>query len=97
MIGIVYLLVLVALAFGIGAFFLRRLPSESLLERVVFAIALGLGVVSYTILALGLLKLAKTVPLTIGVFVVGLPLAILGYRGACEPQFGPFRKFDSAR
>ncbi len=80
MIGIVYLLVLVALAFGIGAFFLRRLPSESLLERVVFAIALGLGVVSYTILALGLLKLAKTVPLTIGVFVVGLPLAILGYR-----------------
>ena len=80
MIGIVYLLVLVALAFGMGAFFLRRLPSESLLERVVFAICLGLGVVSYTILALGLLKLAKTVPLTIGVFVVGLPLAILGYR-----------------
>lgn len=80
MIGIVYLLVLVALAFGIGVFFLRRMSTASPLEHAVFAIALGLGVVSYTILALGLLKLAKTVPLTIGVFVVGLPLAILGYR-----------------
>jgi hypothetical protein len=41
---------------------------------------LGVGVVAYTILALGLLGQAKALPLTIGVLVIGLPLAVLGYR-----------------
>jgi Dolichyl-phosphate-mannose-protein mannosyltransferase len=80
MTGILFLALLAALAFGIGAFFLRRLPAESLLERAVFAVPLGMGVISYTILALGLLKLAKAVPLTVGVLLIGLPLGILGYR-----------------
>ncbi|MCX6366977.1 MAG: glycosyltransferase family 39 protein [Armatimonadetes bacterium] len=80
MMGILLVVLLAVLAFGIGAFFLRRLPTQSLLERAAFAIALGMGVISYTILALGLLKQAKMLPLTLGVLLVGLPLAFLGYR-----------------
>ena len=80
MTAIALLLAVAALAFGIGAFFLRRLEIMSLTERFVFAVPLGLGVLAYTILALGLLKLARPVPLTVGALLVGLPLAVLGYR-----------------
>lgn len=80
MIGILFLVLLAALAFGIGAFFLRGLPTQGLLERKAFALPLGMGVLAYTILALGLLGQAKSVPLTVGVVLVGLPLAFLGYR-----------------
>lgn len=80
MIGIVFVVLLAALAFGGGAFFLRRLPTTSVLERLAFAVPLGLGLVADTILGLGLLGQAKPAPLTIGVLALSVPLAMLGYR-----------------
>lgn len=80
MIGVLYLLVLSVLALGIGAFFLRSLPTGDLAERATFALPLGLGGIAYTVLALGLLGQAQAIPLTVGILLVGLPLAFLGYR-----------------
>ena len=92
MTAIALLLAVAALAFGIGAFFLRRLEIMSLTERFVFAVPLGLGVLAYTILALGLLKLARPVPLTVGALLVGLPLAVLGYRSLPRRVKGEVRR-----
>jgi len=78
--GIALLVALAVLAFGIGAFYLRTLTELRPLERVVFGVPLGMGTLSYTFLAVGLLGGAKAVPLTGGMLVVGLPLAFLGYR-----------------
>ncbi len=67
------LLLLVVLAWGVGqAGLMRFLKSEERLERTVFALALGLGVMAYVVLALGLLKLARPTFLWGGALALGL-------------------------
>jgi hypothetical protein len=80
LVGIGSFLLLAALALGIGAFFLRRVAFYDALERVVFALPLGLGAIGLFVLALGLLRLARPAALWGGVLAVGVPLAFLGFR-----------------
>ena len=79
-IGIGLWLVLTVLALGVGAFWLRKVPAQDALERVVFALPLGLGTVSLLVLALGLARQANPVALWGGVAALGVPLAALGFR-----------------
>jgi hypothetical protein len=90
--ALAFLAALVSLSFAIGAALLRRFSDwRSPLEKAVFAVPLGMGVVSYGLLALGLLRLFRP-----GVFggvlalgVVALPFAgrdILALRRATRTQ-----------
>jgi len=66
------LLPLAALCFGVGARVLRplRLPYSRMAEEIVFAVPVGMGVIAYLVLALGLLGALRLWP------VVGLLVAL---------------------
>lgn len=65
MTALLLVLILAAIAAGVGARLLRglRLADEPLSDRFVFATALGLGCVAYAIFALGALQLFRPVPM----------------------------------
>ncbi len=74
MIAVLWLLILLLLAYVIGLALLGmlRIRPEPMLERIVYAIPLGLGVIAYLVLLLGLLGLLTLWWVLSGLLVVGV-------------------------
>ncbi len=70
MIDVAILLVILAIAFGVGRRCVRAVPFEHGLDEGVFATALGLGLLAYATLALGELGWLRRAPL-VGVLLLG--------------------------
>lgn len=90
--SLLLLLIVVVAASGLGALALRRLSADvGLGERLVFAIPLGMGILGYAVLALGLLRLLGPIFLALPL-LIGLGAAaatgtkLWGERGPIAPR-----------